>query len=528
MTGDPISDPRLFQPPTYAGVTLHALQRFGSRQAFVEEGRTLSYDGALDLLSRVVSVLAALGVDASNGVGVLSQNRAEVCIAQIAPGFLGSRFTALHPLGSFDDHLYMCDEATLKVLIVEPDLTNRAEALRAASPAVEHVLTLGPAEVGDDLLVAASRAVPATLEPANVDPESTAWLLYTGGTTGKPKAVMQSQRAVGHMALTVPVAWDIPRAPRYLACAPISHAAGLLVTPTLLSGGTVVLQRGWDPQRWISNVRQERATVGFVVPAMIYSLLEHVGGAEIASMETIMYGGAAIAPPRLAEAIDRFGPIFCQLYGQTECVGLATSLWRADHDARDLDSLASCGRAVPGTTVGILGDGDQTMGCGEPGEICIRGQQVMSGYYANPELSAEALAGGWLRTGDVGVRDERGVIAIVDRTKDMIVTGGYNVFPREVEDVLMTHPDVASAAVVGVPHPKWGEAVKAVVVLRPGSKTEQAELVALVKARKGSIQTPKSIEFVDSLPLTVVGKVDKKLLRDPIGTGANPGGDQGR
>jgi fatty-acyl-CoA synthase len=283
----------------------------------------------------------------------------------------------------------------------------------------------------------------------------------------------------------------------------------------MLTGGSVVLQRGWDPAAWLAELAAERANVAFVVPAMIYALLDDEGldGADLSSLETVMYGASPVAPQRLREAIERIGPVFCQLYGQTECMGLITSLWKSEHVADELHRLGSCGRPVPGADVRLLDDGDQSVDAGQTGEICVRGPHVMTAYHQLPELSAETLSGGWLHTGDIGVEDGQGFVHIVDRKKDMIVTGGYNVFPREVEDVLMSHPAVASAAVIGVPDDKWGEAVKAVVVLRSGAAVEADDLKALVRRRKGPIQAPKSVDFVDGLPMTNVGKVDKKTLR---------------
>jgi fatty-acyl-CoA synthase len=186
---------------------------------------------------------------------------------------------------------------------------------------------------------------------------------------------------------------------------------------------------------------------------------------------------------------------------------------RHEHDPNDLRRLASCGRPVPYVRVALLDDDCNPVADGEPGEICVRGPLMMSGYLNKPEATAEAFAGGWLHTGDVAVRDEDGFLRIVDRKKDMIVSGGFNVFPREVEDVLSSHPAVAGAAVVGLPHEKWGETVKAIVVLRDGATVEEAELIALVREKKGVVQAPKSIDFVDSIPLSGLGKPDKKAIR---------------
>jgi fatty-acyl-CoA synthase len=248
---------------------------------------------------------------------------------------------------------------------------------------------------------------------------------------------------------------------------------------------------------------------------MIYALLDHPRFDEfdLSSLETIFYGASAMSPTRLREAIARFGPVFFQFYGQSEAPMSLTILRRAEHQPDDPMRLTSCGRPVPWVEVALLDDQNRPVAMGEPGEICARGPLVMGGYHNKPEQTAEALAGGWLHTGDVAVADDEGFLRIVDRKKDMIVTGGFNVYPREIEDVLGGHPFVSNCAVVGVPDARWGEAVKAVVVLRPGAAPCADELIALVRARKGSVQAPKTIDFVDAIPVTALGKADKKTLR---------------
>jgi fatty-acyl-CoA synthase len=262
-------------------------------------------------------------------------------------------------------------------------------------------------------------------------------------------------------------------------------------------------------------VAADRVTLSLLVPTMIYAVLDHrdLGRTDLSSLQTVMYGASPMSPARMAEALDRLGSVFCQLYGQTECAGLATALWRAEHDRDDPHRLTSCGKPIPGVRVAVLDDAGQPVPADSPGEICVQGAPVMQGYWHQPELTAATLRDGWLRTGDVAVRDERGYLYIVDRKKDMIVSGGFNVFPREVEDVLTGHPAVSNVAVIGVPDAKWGEAVKALVVTRPGATVAAEALIALVRDRKGPVYAPKSVEFVEALPLTPVGKADKKVLR---------------
>ena len=273
--------------------------------------------------------------------------------------------------------------------------------------------------------------------------------------------------------------------------------------------------RAFDPGEWLHQAAAHRATVGLLVPTMIYAVLDHpdLDGTDLSALQTVMYGASPMSPTRLVEGIERIGPVFAQLYGQTECAGIATSMSRADHRPDDLDRLTACGFPMPGVRVAVRDDDGNEVEQGTPGEICVQGASVMQGYFKQPELTAETIGDGWLRTGDVAVEDEEGLLYIVDRKKDMIVSGGFNVFPREVEDVLTSDPSVSAAAVIGVPDDKWGEAVKALVVARPGATVDVEALRLLVKERKGGVYAPKSIEVVDSLPLTAVGKADKKVLR---------------
>jgi fatty-acyl-CoA synthase len=277
----------------------------------------------------------------------------------------------------------------------------------------------------------------------------------------------------------------------------------------------MVVQPGFEPVAVMETIERYRINCMMLVPTMIYALLDHprFGEFDLSSLETVFYGASAISPARLKEAIERIGPVFQQFYGQAEAPMALTILRKAEHDVTDMRRLASCGRPTPWVNLALLDSEGNPVPDGEPGEICVRGPLVMDGYRDNPELNAETFRGGWLHTGDVAVRDPGGFLRIVDRTKDMIVTGGFNVYPREIEDIIGEHPAVAQVAVIGVPHEKWGEAVKAFIVLKPGASAAEADLIAPVAARKGSFQAPKQVEFVDSIPQTPVGKPDKKALR---------------
>jgi fatty-acyl-CoA synthase len=236
---------------------------------------------------------------------------------------------------------------------------------------------------------------------------------------------------------------------------------------------------------------------------------------DLTSLEMIVYGAAPMSPDRLREGIKLFGSVFVQLYGQTEAPQCVTTMRKIDHDDKKPGRLGSCGRPNPLVDIKLFDADMREVAAGEPGEICVRGTLVMDGYWKRPEATAEAFRGGWLHTGDVAVRDAEGYLYIVDRTKDMIISGGFNIYPREVEDALMAHHAVASAAVIGIPEDKWGEAVKAFVVLKPGANNDAAELQAHVKHKRGAPWSPKSIDFIDAIPVTGLGKIDRKALRAP-------------
>ena len=277
------------------------------------------------------------------------------------------------------------------------------------------------------------------------------------------------------------------------------------------------MMESFDPDGFFDLVEEESITTTLIVPVMLYALQTHerYETANMTSMETIFYGASPMSPAKLAAAIEHWGPIFFQFFGQTEAPMVLTHLKRAS-TIQQISRLASCGRPTPWMHIALLDADDQPVPPGESGEICARGPLVMSGYKDLPDESDDALSSGWLHTGDVGRFDSDGYLYIVDRTKDMVISGGFNVFPREVEDVMSTHSAVAMVAVIGVPDPKWGEAVKAVVVLSPGHEASDdltRELQLLVREAKGPQQAPKSIDYREELPLTPVGKLDKKAIR---------------
>jgi fatty-acyl-CoA synthase len=432
----------------------------------------------------------------------------QACIA------LGARLIPLRPLGGLGDQAFICEDAEVKVLVFESaTFEERAAGLKDALPALK-LLGLGPSQLAPDLL-AAAMAEPASRIQVLGQLDDVACQPYTGGTTGRPKGVMLPHRSLVYNFWLEIAGHQWPARPRFLAVTPITHAAFLMIAPALSLGGTIILHDQFEPEHFIEDVHDRRVTATFIVPSMLYALLDHPAFdmEMLRSLETVLYGAAPMSPPRMARALECLGQVFVQMYAQTEAPNTAVALRKEEHDLARPHLLAASGKPLAGVRVEVHDPGEQECAVGEVGEIVIQGPLVMDGYWRRPEETAAALRCGWLHTGDLGRRDEAGYLYLVDRLKDLITTGGAHVYPREIEDLLGTHPAVATAAVIGVPDETLGEAVKAVVVRRSGAEVTAEELIAFVKQDKGPAAAPASVDFADSIPVTGLGKPDKKLLR---------------
>ncbi len=497
----------------YSRQIKQALTRRDEAVAFIDGDRSLTFAQARARVSQFVQVFQEQEV--GDAVGALSKNSPEIYLADLATMLYGSRFTGLHPLGAADAHAKVCDDAGISTLIVETEFAELAREVASLSSTVKKVFVLGPTGYGADLISLADAKTPVELEVGPARGSDIARVMYTGGTTGDSKGCALTHNNVATLVMNAPAAWQLPTEPVFLASAPITHATFLFLLSTLAAGGTIVMQRGFHVDEWVDAIEKNRVNCAFIVPTIIYLLLEQdLSKRDLSSIETIAYGGSTVAAGKLLQAAERLGNVFVQVYGQTECLAQGLSLLKEEHDFAAHPELAqSAGRPVPGAEVTIRDDDGYEVPDGTAGEICIRAGTVMREYWGRPDASAETLANGWLHTGDIGIRNEQGYYFVVDRKKDMIISGGFNVFPSEVETVLNSHEAVANAAVVGVPSEKWVEEVKGVVVLKAGHSVTDKELIALVKAKKGSLYAPKSIDFVAELPQTAVGKVDKKMIR---------------
>src|ERR1700759_520072 len=528
-----MSDETLRLPTHNGHLFVGALKRHKNRPVLFLGDTTLTGGQLAERISQYTQAFEALGAGTGVTVGLLALNRPEVLMILGAGQTQGYRRTALHPMGSLDDHAYVLSDCGASSLIIDPNpmFIERAVGLLEKVPGLKQILTIGPvpdalSDVAVALTAEAAKYSPKPLVAANLAPDHIGGLTYTGGTTGKPKGVIGTVQSITSMTTTQLVEWEWPERPKFLMCTPLSHAGAAFFVPTIIKGGELVVLTKFDPAEVLKTIEEQKITATMLVPSMIYALMDHPDShtRDLSSLETVYYGASAMNPVRLAEAIRRFGPIFAQYYGQSEAPMAITYLAKGDHDEK---RLTSCGRPTLFARVALLGEDGKPVPQGEPGEICVSGPLLAGGYWNLPEATADTFKFGWLLTVDIARPVWDGFFFIVHRVKDMIVTGGFNVFPREVEDVIAEHAAVAQVCVVGTPDEKWGEAVTAVVVLRADAASDDdaiavmtAEIQAAVKDRKGSVQSPKRVVVVDALPLTGLGKPDKKAVRAQFWEGA--------
>jgi fatty-acyl-CoA synthase len=359
--------------------------------------------------------------------------------------------------------------------------------------------------------------------PWQADPvDDVVMIAGTGGTTGRPKGVMLTGRNLETVASLTLMSYPFAGSPVYLALAPLTHAAGILCFPILALGGEIVIMPHADLGEFLELIGRHRVTHTFLPPTVIYSLLDHpaLASADTRSLQCLWYGAAPMSAARLEQAIGVFGPVLGQLFGQTEAPMFISALAPGDHLHADgtlaTERFTSAGRPTPLTTVAIMDEAGGLLPPGERGEIVARGPLVMAGYFQNPAATAEASRFGWHHTGDIGYLDPDGYLYIVDRLKDMIITGGFNVYSTEVEQAVLAHPAVLDCAVVGLPDDKWGERVTAVIQPLTGQDVTPEEIRAWVKDRLGGVKAPKQVEIWPDLPRSRVGKILKTEVKSRL------------
>lgn len=504
-------------------VTMNA-RKNPDRVAVVFEDREITFGELGDRALRVANALLDIA-SPGDRVAILSDNRVEyiecyygVPSASMALTFLNYRLHA-------QEWTWILNNAGATVLIVHDKYFGAIEGYLDQIPSVKHVVVIGGCDRGGtmtyaDLVAAASPQKPRV----EIGGDSTAWLVYTSGTTGFPKGAMLSHKNVMAAALSSVIELELAPDDRQLIPLPLCHIAGQAVIVTHVRGGTVVLTRQFDPEQWMQLVDKYQVTVVAMVPTLLNMVLSHpkADRYSLASLRTIGYGAAPMPIGVLRATLTRFGPIVYGGFGMTELAGVVLHLPKAAH-VRAVNGeehlLGAAGAAMCLADVRVVDEDMNDCTPGEVGEIVVRGDQVLSGYFHNEEGNVQAFVDGWFRTGDMARVDQEGFLYIVDRLKDVIITGGLNVYSREVEEALYQHPAVAEAAVVGESDPKWGENVTAIVALRPDATATEDEIIAIVGDGLAGYKRPKRVVFVDELPKTVTGKIMKHELRRQLQQG---------
>ncbi|TDE34225.1 ligase [Actinomadura sp. 6K520] len=483
--------------------------------AFVRPDGTeaLTYAEADDITHRVAAALHRDGMGQGTPVAVLSANAPHLFPIVLGVLRAGCAWVALNARARPQDLIGLLRLVGARALLHSDELAEVADRIRG------EVETLGravPIDRPEGWLAPPGTRVP--LPP--LDPEAVAGYFGTGGTTGRPKAVEVPNRAFETMIHAFNA--HLPEHdPVHLVAAPMTHAAGTLVFPVLAAGGRNIVHDGVAPGEILESIERNAVTRLFLPPTAIYALLDHPDATrrDLSSLRYFLYGAAPMSVTKLEEAMEVFGPVMAQFYGQTELPMMCTFLGPGEHAAalaepRLRGRLASCGRPTLVANVAIVDDENAPVPTGERGEIVVRSSLRMKGYHrAADQTAGVRLPGDWLATGDVGHLDADGYLYIVDRKRDLIISGGFNVFPSEVEQVILGHPAVRDCAVIGLPDDKWGERVTAVVELKAGANADQAELIAACKDRLGGVKAPKEVIFRE-LPRSPVGKVLKRELRD--------------
>lgn len=505
-----------------------AARRWPDRPAWLEGDVVVSFREAEARVNRLAHALLALGARPGDRVGMLVPNCRQGLETILAPMKAGLGVVPMNVRLAPGEHAYMLEDAGARLLVYHEDFRHHLAPVRDRLATVERVVCIGRGEPGDLDFEEVQAGRPATPPEVAIEGDDLAWLFYTSGTTGRPKGAMLTHRnliAMVHIFLL-----DLNPAREtdvLLHAAAITHGSGVSIFHHIARGAASAFPAGrsFVPRRIFEAVQRYRVTTMFMAPTMVHALTTSGvhGEYDLSSLHTVFYGGGPMYVEQQQAALRTFGPIFCQLYGQGEAPMMITALGKEEHRAGDdpvrQRRLASAGRETTGVRVRIVDDEDREQPPGTPGEIVVRGDLVMRGYWNQPDATAETLRGGWLHTGDVGHLDEDGYLYITDRKKDMIISGGANIYPREVEEVICAHPAVHEVAVIGVPDDHWGESVRAMVVLRPGRPATEADIIEHCRRHLASYKKPAAVEFLPELPKNAYGKVLKRELREPFWQG---------
>jgi len=492
--------------------------------AYYMDGKEYTFIEIGELSCRIANALLATGFKKETKGAVWSDNHPISWTCTLSLWRAGLAWVPVHPRGNLEENCWILDSFDAEAIFFTKHYAKSVLSLKDKLPKVKLWICIDDEAEGALSLASFIKDQPATKPKIQYEPDDVIAVMPTGGTTGMPKGVMNTNRSFSTFCTNFLIGQSYPHDeyPVNLAAAPMTHTAGALSLPCSARGGKVVVLPKPDPLLLFDAIAKQRVTEFFLPPTVIYRILDVPGieKLDLSSVKYLLYGAAPMSVEKLKKAIKLFGPIFTGGYGQTEAPASISGLSAAEHfkaggkEFADDSRLASVGRPCMLTEVEIMDDNNQPLPPGQTGEICVRGDIVMKGYYKAPEKTAETIIDGWLHTGDVGHMDTEGYLYITDRKKDMIITGGFNVYPQEVEQVIWGHPAVGECAVIGVPDDDWGEAVKAIVELKPGQTVTPDELIALCKAKMESYKCPKTVDIVETLPRSLNGKVLKKDLRE--------------
>jgi fatty-acyl-CoA synthase len=504
--------------PIFRDLFIAALDRYGHRPAVVIGDTTWTYRHIVDHADRLARYLHDAGVGAGHPVVIAMSNRAEWIVADQAVMRAGAAKVALNSMLSAREVEYILNDSGAKVALVDRALFSRVAAANA--PKLVRLICVDDTEshdlraVGwtDSLAVYPEGVGPPTV---SVTADDATMILYTGGTTGRQKGVVHTQRTLAWTAIAHLIELGLQDDERMLIVSPLPHATGFLAQAAMFKGALLYVEPGFDADLVLDRIAEDGITIVFMVPTMIYRVLDRAAGREldVSSLRTLLYGAAPMALDKLVRGLELFGPVFMQLYGQSEAPDFIARLRREDHDLTRPDLLNSCGQAATLMQMAVVDEDGNPVSVGEVGQVVASGPYVMRGYHDMPEKTAETVRDGWLYTGDVGRLDEKGYLFLLDRLNDMIISGGMNVYSAEVETVVQTCSGVEQVAVVGLADDDWGERVVAFVVSTAGGVGDVEEIRSTCRDHLASYKCPKEIHVVEDLPVTAYGKVDKKLLR---------------
>jgi fatty-acyl-CoA synthase len=496
------------------------------RTAIIEGSARFSYRQTRAITQRIARAMWAGGLRGEQCGAIYSHNDARVLFCMLGMMRAGAVWVPINYRNAIDANVEYLNYVEAAWLFYHSDFKASVMEIRSLVPSLRHLICIDREDGNNPSLDGFMSEAAGADEIEWADPygnlDRLVGLVPTGGTTGPAKGVRVTSLSWGTMTEMASHYWrcdDIE--PVCLNSAPLSHAAGVVAFTMSTLGATNVILPKFDVLEVLRSIERYRATHLFLPPTAFYNLLAHpeIGNFDYSSLRVFLLAGSPVSPDKLKKGVEVFGPCMCQCYGQTEAPMLLTWLdaktvaaaAAGDHPER----LRSCGRATSAVRLAIMDDSGRMLPPNQPGEIVARGNLVTAGYYKMPEATAEIRTYGWHHTGDVGYRDDDGYFYIVDRKKDMIITGGFNVYCAEVESGIMALPQIQECAVIGIPDDKWGEAVKAIIVLKDGESLSEEAVLAHCKLKLGGVKSPKSVEFWAEIPKTAAGKTDRKTLRGP-------------